>query len=709
MQSWNPYPFFRLIIPFVTGILIAIFLDFPVEPSRIALIVILVFLFLPVLALFQHGTWYNRWLFGVCVFLFLGMAGYAIVIFNSPKYDADNLSRFGGRATHYVVRITEPLTEKANSYKAVGEVVSAFDSVGSTDVSGNVLLYFEKDTVVHQVKYGDFLLLNTHFDEIKPPGNTHQFNYKRFLAHSGIYHQAYLKAGNWERSGKKKMNPVFQFAYEARFKLLKVLENNGLKGDEFAVVSAILLGYDDFMDRDLRQKYAGAGALHVLCVSGLHVGIIFLLLSFILKPLDKKRAFRYIKVVLILISIWAYAFITGLSPSVMRAAVMFSLFAVREASREKSNPYNILAASAFILLIIDPFMITKIGFQLSYSAVLAIVALFNPVYALLPVKNPILDYFWKLTVVSLAAQIGTFPLAIFYFHQFPVYFFLTNIIVIPLVWLILNTGILVLVVSLFSGMISSLLGLVLSIMLLVLNSSVGFINTLPGATVTGLVIGLAEVVMIYAVVILFNRSLISRSVSQLMVAACLLMLLSVSLLGRKMKIYSQNEFVIYQTNGLTGIDFIHHNKALFVADSALLADTQRMEFNISANRIFKGVRKVYNVEIDKIDEASDSFAAVPVKYYNPCFFSFRDKRVALIGQDHQMIKSEKPLPLDVLIMREKPRFSVRELQHQFSFKTVVFDPSMKHWQLRALKTYCDSTGQSYHDVGASGAFRLDAE
>jgi competence protein ComEC len=708
MNNWNPYPFFRLIIPFAMGILLAININFQFEFFRLYSLISLILLLFAVLIFYRVGNWRNQWLSGFFIYLFVGFAGFALVHFNSPKYNKSNISNLDNGYDHFVIRITEPLSEKANSFKSVGELMFANDTSGLEKISGNLLLYFQKDSLAEQVKYGDILYINARVTEVQPPGNPHQFNYKKFLANSGIYHQAYLKQGVWQKSGDRKVNPVFQLAYAARFGLLDILNHNGLKGDEFAVVSAILLGYDDFMDRELRNKYAGAGALHVLCVSGLHVGIIFLLLSFLLKPLDKKSALRIVKVVLILISIWAYAFITGLSPSVMRAGVMFSLFAIREVSREKSNPYNILAASAFILLLIDPFMITKIGFQLSYAAVLAIVSLFNPIYKLLPVKNVILDYFWKLTVVSLAAQIGTFPFAIFYFHQFPVYFFLTNIIVIPLVWLILHTGILVLVASAFSGFVAAFLGTVLSIMLLALNSSVDFINSLPGATISNLVITLGQVIVIYGIIIMLNRSYINRSATQFMVATTLFMFLSVSFLNRGLQKINQDEMVVYQINGATGIDFIHRDRVVFMADSTLLSNPGAMEFNISGNRIFNGIRNVQAVDLGAMG-SSDLNLNAYVKFIEPCFLQFNDKKLAVVGPGHPVFNPAKPLNLDVLLLRSIPPYSIPELQKQFNFNRVVFDPSVNFWRLKNWKLYCDTTGLDYHDVRNDGYFRLASE
>lgn len=719
MSGWNKYPFFRLIIPFIAGILPVIYVDFSIQINRGYLLTMLVVLLIIAGILNRLKSWKLKWAFGLAMNVLLFCTGFTLAVFQTPKYDPDNISNYNGDAGTFTMRITEPLTEKENSFKAEGELIYAHDSAGLVKVSGNILIYFQQDTSLTEIAYGDILLMNARIQELEPPGNPHQFDYRKFLANNGIYHQVYLKPDQWKETGRHQANKLFLRAHQARFVLLDVLQDNGLKGDEYAVVSAILLGYDDFMDRDLRDKYAGAGALHVLCVSGLHVGIIFMMLSFLLKPLDRKRYLRLVKVFLLLISIWAYAFITGLSPSVMRASVMFSLFAFREAYREKSDPYNTLAASAFVLLSIDPYMITKIGFQLSYSAVLAIISLFNPIYSLMPLKNRIGDYFWKLTVVSLAAQIGTFPFAIFYFHQFPVYFFLTNIIVIPLVWLILNTGIAVLLFSAlaqflsihfgvdFLNFLSEYLSTALSFMLFALNNAVDYINSLPGSTITGLVLTFGQVILIYIFIILLNRSLLNKSAVQFMVAMSLVMLITVSILSQNLERANQKELVVYQTNGYTGMDFIHKNKACFIADSGLLADQRAVDFNISGNRIYQGINKVEAYDIKKLENADTLLLHGSLHHYKPCFYSYFGKRLAVIDKNHGTFFPDQPLRIDALILRNNPKFSMKELNKQFRFNRLVFDASMNWWRTQDLKSWCDSAGQIYHDVRYEGYFRID--
>jgi len=707
MHNWNAYPFFRLIIPFTAGILLSVFSDFPSQfYSLNLLLVITSVLFILLAATYFINSFRFRWFSGIAVYCFLFLFGYSLTVFRTPKYDPSNISNVSFNTEIFVVRIAEPLTEKDKSYKTTGKLIATFDSISFVPAQGNLLLYFEKDSSALSIEYGDKLLVRARITPMAPPGNPHQFNYKKFLAHSGIYHQVFVKKDEWKVNGEKIANPLFKFAYLARQKMLNILEGIGLNGDEFAVASAILLGYDDLMDRELRNKYAGAGALHVLCVSGLHVGIIFMFLSLLLKPLDRKKALKLVRVVLILTGIWVYALITGLSPSVMRAGIMFSLFALRDVRKKKSNPYNILAASAFILLAIDPYMITKIGFQLSYAAVIAIISLFQPIYALLSFKNAVLDYFWKLTVVSIAAQIGTFPFAIFYFHQFPVYFLLTNILVIPLVWLILNTGILVLILSAVSNFLATKLSYLLYLMLFGLNGAVDLINGMTGATITGLVLSLFQVIIIYLLIILFSRAILLKHAGQFVYSMICLFILMGSFIFVKAAKLQQYEIIVYQVNGHSGIEFINGQTSFFLADSAMFSNPQLIEFNIVSNRVFSGIRHTDKFLLASQNSPSDFPPNELVQFYEPCFFVFGKKRIALIDKTIASYKPKIPIRVEVLVLMGNPDISIEELESRFTFDLLVFDASNSFWNTKKWKVQCDKIKLSYYDVKNNGYFRM---
>jgi competence protein ComEC len=704
MQSWNPYPFFRLLIPFALGIIAAIKLNESFGLNRLELLAITAGLALPAVLSYFIKSFRFRLLPGFLILLFMMVAGYNLTMIRSAHLDPYHLLNNPKQDGFLLARVVEPVSEKARSVKVIASAEAFADTLEQSKVTGKILLYLEKDSAALALNYGDYLFLKNRLAPTQPPGNPHQFNYKKFLSNSGIHHQMYLRAEEWKKTERTRKNPVFAFAFSARETMLRLLEKNGLKGDEFAVVSAILLGYNENMDQELREKYAGAGALHVLCVSGLHVGIIFFILSFLLKPLDKRKNLRYLKMVLLLLFIWCFAFITGLSPSVMRASLMFSLFSWRESRKDKSNPYNIIAASALILMVVDPYIITKIGFQLSYSAVIAIIALFDPIYKLLAFRNTVADYFWKLAVVSIAAQLGTFPLAVHYFNQFPVYFLLTNIIVIPLVWLILNLGVAVFTASVFSSFVSAKLSIILHYLLVGLNGSVDFIHSIPGATADGLVLNAMQVILFYTLIVLMSRAFILRNGNLMAVALVIMTLISSTFMMRQFEIQHQKFMVVYKINGQTAIDFVKGKEVLMLADSAVLHDKRLMDFNITGNRVQSGIRQagVANLDENAIRSPMDNLHKITANGID--FINFGNKRLSIIEKDFESRNVQHPLAVDYLMIRNNPRINIQDLHSQFSFDKLILDGSNSFSNIRRWKSDCDSLGIQYHDVKNEGYF-----
>jgi competence protein ComEC len=312
----------------------------------------------------------------------------------------------------YLLMITEEPSESAKSIKIVGDVFIQSINKNSSSTSAKCLIYLAKDSLAKMLNYGDHLQINTRLSGINPPQNPHEFNYRKYLKNRNINHQAYLNKDAWQIIDHKQANPIKYYALKIRRHFLNTLTDSNLSESEFAVAAAILLGQDEILDDETRQDYAGAGAMHVLCVSGLHVGIIFLAFNLILSFLKKKGTQKMIKTMLLILLIWSYALITGFSPSVLRATVMLSFIIVGEAFGKKGNIYNSIATSAFLLLLINPLMIMEVGFQLSYAAVIGIVSLYPQIKKQLYHPNRIIDKTLSILIVSVAAQLGTFPLAI---------------------------------------------------------------------------------------------------------------------------------------------------------------------------------------------------------------------------------------------------------------------------------------------------------
>ncbi len=330
--------------------------------------------------------------------------------------------------TAEVVELLKP-TANFNRY-----IISA-ESIDGKRTIGKILLNLRKDSTYVSPEIGDFIMLPAQFSEIKAPLNPHQFNYKEYLARAGILNQIYSEPKHIQILGYKPYN-LFRIAESSRSKIIEKLEKANFSKNEFAIIKALLLGERRDISPTTYSNYAAAGAIHILAISGLHIGIVLWLLTIILKPLDSIKFGRVYRFIIILIFLWGFALITGLAPSVVRAVFMFSIIALGLQIRRNTNIINSLFISLFFLLLINPSYIFQVGFQLSYLAMLGIIG-FQPLFQeLWKPRFKIVLYFWKLLTVSLAAQLAVLPLSLYYFHQFPGLFFITNLVILPFLGLI---------------------------------------------------------------------------------------------------------------------------------------------------------------------------------------------------------------------------------------------------------------------------------
>lgn len=369
------------------------------------------------------------WIISV-LFLLLGIVIYSR--FNQPP-----VLFSGGK---FAATVLETPEEKPNSYKSF-LIVNAFyrnDSVFNT--KEKVLVYFEKSKAARLLRPGTTILFDATPREIKNNGNPFEFDYRQYMEQKKIYRQVYLKSASWLTTEINKSSLVI-LSEKVRDKLLTIYRNQHLGDNETEILSALTLGYKRGLDPETKQVFSAAGAMHVLAVSGLHVGILFTVFSWIFGFLQKKKSGKYLFVLGALFLLWGYAFLTGLSPSVLRATTMFSLYCIATNIDRKPNIYNSLSIAAFVLLVINPNNLFEVGFQLSFAAVFGIVFLQPRFSKIWPVRNRILKFFWTLFTVSVAAQIATFPLTSYYFNQFPAYFWLSNLVIIPAVFLFIVLGI----------------------------------------------------------------------------------------------------------------------------------------------------------------------------------------------------------------------------------------------------------------------------
>jgi competence protein ComEC len=453
----------------------------------------------------------------------------------------------------YTAIVHEKVPSTNNRFKFTVKLECAKENNNLLLVNEKIVLY-SSDTVTNRlVEPGNEIVFKAQLYEISNNKNPGEFDFKSYMSKKGIRYQASVKSGITISATKR--NTLQTTALNIRTKLMNLYREAGIDGDEYAVLGALTLGDQNYISNEVKSYFASSGAMHVLSVSGLHVGIIFLVLNFLCKPLDRRNNLKVPKVIILLGFLWIYAFITGLSPSVLRSTAMFSFLVIGENSNRRTNTYNTLAVSAFLLLLINPLLLFDVGFQLSYIAVFSIV-FFQPRFAsLIKTKNVVSKYLCDLVTVSLAAQLGTSPVSIFYFHQFPSYFLLSNILVVPAAALILYLGMLFFTVS-FIPYLSYIIAFLLKYLTAGLNYCVRTVETLPCAVIEGVSISLFTVVMFYLLMASVSSFIITKRGNLLLLSLTTLSVLILLNIFVEIQRINQEKIIIYNNRNEPLISYI---------------------------------------------------------------------------------------------------------------------------------------------------------
>ncbi|PWJ58972.1 competence protein ComEC [Dyadobacter jejuensis] len=337
----------------------------------------------------------------------------------------------------------------------------------------------------------------------RAPLNPFQFNYAQFLKNKGIYFTDYIRGPSLVVIDIPYHRGLKHWALEVSSWTDLTLRTNLQDDRSYGLLKAMLLGRRDDLRSDQIRDYTVSGAVHILSVSGLHVGILYLFLSALLGWIKRWRWGHFIYLVLMLLVLGFYAVLTGLPDSVVRATLMFSIFLLAQVFQRKQASVNSLAIAALLLLIWDPRALHHVGFQLSFLAMLGILLFYNPLYRLWGPENAVVRFIWQVTCLSVAAQLGTFPLSVFYFHQFPVYFWLINPFVILLTEFLLQSTLGLLFFEVFHlEVLSGIAGFWVGWSAFLTNLLVSMPKHLPGYLLEGLHFDIVEVLLLYSVLLL---------------------------------------------------------------------------------------------------------------------------------------------------------------------------------------------------------------
>ena len=460
-------------------------------------------------------------------------------VFYPRKAAEKNLPSFEQK-DYYLAEICQKPAEKAKTYQSIILVQGRL-----LPKPEKMLVYFSKESFDSTLATGDQLIVLAKPQGIKNMGNPFEFDYRAMMHNQGIDFSVYLAPGTYRKTGIK-INRLNYLAEQVRDKLVALLATTKIKKEERSVVSALTLGYRTELEPETRDYFASTGTMHVLAVSGLHVGLIYLIISTLFSGINRGKIGSAIYPTALILFLWTYAFITGFSPSVQRATVMFTFVIVGNILRRPVNIYNSLSASALILMLHNPNVLFEVGFQLSYLAVFGIVLLQPPIASLIKLKNKILQWLWALLTVSMAAQLITFPIGVLYFNQFPNLFWLSNFFVIPgatiIIWL--SFGFFVfspfpVIPDIFAQIIQSVTHLMLNIL--------KWMSALPHAVSEGIVFNPFQVWIIYGLMTAFVIYGFSKNKTWLFGGLILAITFQISTLWTKYDLFNQKAIYVYNS------------------------------------------------------------------------------------------------------------------------------------------------------------------
>lgn len=679
---WKQAPFIRLLLPLMSGIVIQWYLPFTVfKLSAISIIAVL----LLVVLLFTKFK--SSFRFGIITSFTMLLAGGWLVQVNQPDKYITRMKQQLYKNKTIIATLDEPPVIKTKSYKA-NATMRFVDSSGKiVYCKGGIILYFLKEKAAPSLKYGDEIAFKKPLTTLSNSLNPGAFDFSRYSAFHGIYFQVFLAPGDYKILRSTNANPFYNTLYNAREFVINAFKKYLPGKIESGLAEALLVGYKDDLDKDLIEQYANTGVVHIIAISGMHLGLIYGLFFTFFKPLRKRKAGNIISGILIILILWFFSFLTGAAPSITRSALMFTAIIIGSSFNKKMIIYNSLAVSAFILLLFNPFNLWDVGFQLSYAALISISILSKPITNLLTFPNKILQVIWQLTAVTVSAQVFTLPFVIYHFHQFPLSFILSNLVAVPLSSLILYCLIAVLVLSPFT-LPAKLAGWCSYYLIKLMNWYIALIARLPFSRIDNIYINIVQAAILTLMLSAICWWILRRSSKGLVAASISSFVLFVMYDVQWLQTKKQQKLVVYNVPGKLAIDILHGHTYTFIGDSSLQQKSFLQNFHLLPARIQNRVALQQNI-------------AVPATGFYQV--NYKQTRLLIIDTNPSMVK---PFHINtgLLVVGGGCKINPARLLQNISCTTIVLNATVPPWRVSKWKIAADSLHLRLHSVQQQGAF-----
>ncbi len=669
---------FQLSILLVLGILLGYYYLLNIDLLWIALFVVLLLLWF----VYLKNSIKNKLhiVFKALAYILVTLIGILAIKIQLPSQQKFHYTHYAQPQSSIIFQISKELKYNGYQHRFYAEVIA----IDKHKVTGSILVNYANDSLHNSLSIGNTFWTKTTLTPINTSLNPHTFNYREYLNTKGIQHQIYINKTTLKAIAFTSSSLLIQ-AYNWRNKLEKSLDQYFFSKDEMAVIKALILGQRQDISKELAQSYAGAGAIHILAVSGLHIGILFMILSFLLQPLEQFHKGKHLKAIVIVILLWGFALLTGLSGSVTRAVTMFTFIAIGMAVQNQKSPIlHALFASFFFLLLIRPMFIFDVGFQMSYAAVLGIVLLQPKIMVLLPhIRSWLLRKIWILLSVSIAATIGTLPLSLYYFHQFPSLFFLSNVVIVPFIGLIMGIGILVVVLAVLH-ILPEILVQAYSSILWAMNFFIDWVAQQEQFLFKEIHFSFFMLLASYLIILTGYSLWEQRKITRLYTFLLAIILFQSVFLFEKNQTNHSDELVIFHKSRETLLG-LKQGKKMIVLHSLDSLETT----NISFIKTYKTYHNIDEIKLLK---------TIPNQ------LKYQDKTILII--DSLGIYHNIDIHPDIVLLRQSPKLNLERLLLECNPNLLVADASNYKSYVKNWKQICKEKGVTFHYTGTDGALLL---
>lgn len=630
------------------------------------------------------------WLGSGSLFICILATGLLITYCNDIRHGGKWVGNDYNEKPIWVAVLKEPLVEKEKSYKTQLSLHFRIKNDKKQRVQGFVIAYFKKDDVNQRLRVGDQIVFVKHLQPIQNAGNPGAFDYKTYELLNRITHSVYLTRDDYRKISETSLSIWRKALFNTRSFVLNAIKHN-IKGKrEQGLAEAMLIGYRDDLDKKLLQSYSNVGVVHVIAVSGMHLALLYGTLHVLLSPLLRRRATKWLHPVVILFFLWCFSVIAGGAASVVRAAVMFTFITIGKLINRNTSTYNILAAGAFCQLCYHPYWLWDVGFQLSYLAVLSIVIFFKPIYDLLFIKNKILNWVWQLAAVSIAAQILTTPLVLYHFHQFPVYFLLSNLVVVPISSMVL-VGTLIIVVFSPIKAVALFLGDILNGLIWCLNEFIERMDMLPYSIWENIQISTLQMFLLLMVIASISFWCIAKYKQGVWYALVGLLMFFMIRSNSIHQSHQQQKFIVYHIPKCTVADFVSGRNYMTIGDTAAFEDISIYTYTLKPSRTLLRVRRA---------------DALSNMYRKNNAFIFNGKKILWVRTPFLNHRST-PLEADVVVVSGNGTMYISDLLQRIAPRQIVIDGSVPIKKAQYWVRECNSLKIPCHNTATDGAFVMN--